>query len=162
MKALSNRQRAIDCLLGAKETSQTLNLAGTALKDVTDLARNRYGYQVPVLMSRIAYQRCVTDPSARAIGGEARENLWLFKVLALAKYAIQHSEPGATLTEFTVPLNDHQRPPTTETLKALVYPGAGQAPVLLIKHASEVATGGLDKVMHDLRAIACHISEEAV
>lgn len=80
MKALSNRQRAIDCLSGAKETSQTLNLAGTALKDVTDLARNRYGYQVPVLMSQIAYQRCVTDPSARAIGGEARENLWLFKV----------------------------------------------------------------------------------
>jgi len=162
MKTKSNRQRAINYLLGAKEANQTLNLSGTTYKDVTDLARNRYGYQVPVLMSAIAYQRCVTDPSAKAIGGEAGEKLWLFKVLALAKYAIQHSETGATLTAFTVPLNDHKRSPTTETLKALVYPGAGQEPVLLIKHASEIASSGMDKVMHDLKAIACHIIEEAV
>lgn len=134
----------------------TTTCPGKTLIDVTGLAQNRYGYQVPVLISQLAYRRCVTVASGQHIQGE---RLWLFKVLALAKYAIGHSGPGAASTEFTVPLNDHKLEPIVETLKAVVYPGTDLRPVLLIKHASESAAGGVDRLIEDLKSIACSIKE---
>lgn len=160
MKAINEILRATHMPTDNKGASQDTNTnPDKTLIDVTQLAQNRYGYQVSVLMSQIAYQRCVTDPSGRDIGDEARESLWLFKVLALAKYAIGHSESGATSTEFTVPLNDHKLEPTIETLKAVVYPGTGLRPVLLIKHASESAVSGVDRLMDDLKSTVCSIKE---
>jgi hypothetical protein len=150
---IKNRQQALTCLLETKKTRQTTkNLSGTAFIEVTELARNRYGYQVPVWISQTAYQRCVTEPAERISGNDHGESLWLFKVLALAKYAIQQCAPGATLTTFVVALNDHKLSPTTEPLKVLVC-GDGQQPVLLIKHVSEVSTDGLDQLLDDLGSI---------
>jgi len=153
MRPLKNMQQAIDCLLATNKTRLTTkNLSGTEFIAVTEAASNRYGYQVPVWISQTAYQRCVTEPAQRLSCNDHGESLWLSKVLALAKYAIQQCAPGATLTTFAVPLNDHKLTPTTEPLTVLVF-GDGLQPVLLIKHASEISTGGLDQLMDDLGSI---------
>jgi hypothetical protein len=157
MKAINEIRRANSLPTdnrGANQDSTTC--PGKTLIDVTGLAQNRYGYQVPVLFSQLAYQRCVLVASGQ---DTQSETLWLFKVLALAKYAIRHSESGATSTEFTVPLNDPKLEPTIETLKAVVYPGTSLQPVLLIKHASEAAAGGVDRLMDDLKSKVCSIKE---
>ena len=154
MKPLKNMQQAIDCLLATNKTRLTTkNLSGTEFIAVTEAASNRYGYQVPVWISQTAYQRCVTEPAQRLSCNDHGESLGLSKVLALAKYAIQQCAPGATLTTFAVPLNDKKVAPSQEPLKVLVYLGDGQQPLLLIKHASEVSTGGLDQLMDDLGSI---------
>lgn len=152
MRPLTTKQQAMACLLRTTKTRQTTNLSGSAFIEVTELARNRYGYQVPVWISQTAYQRCVTEPAEREIGNGYSESLWLFKLLALAKYAIQQCDSGQTLTTFAVALNDHKLTPTTEPLTVLVF-GDGQQPILLIKHASDIATGGLDQLMDDLGSI---------
>jgi hypothetical protein len=157
MKAINKILRAIHLPTDNKGATQDSDTSpDKTLIDVTEMAQNRYGYQVPVLISQLAYRRCVTVASGQ---DNHNERLWLFKVLALAKYAIGHSGPGAASTEFTVPLNDHKLEPTVETLKAVVYPGTDLRPVLLIKHASEATAGGVDRLMEDLKSIVCSIKE---
>ena len=124
--------------------------SGLALvKNVTAVAKNRYGYQVPVWISSTAYERCVTQPALR-MDNEAREGLWLFKVLALAKYAIQHADPGAIRTQFRVNVNGHKMNPSLEPLDAVVYPGEAHCPVLLIRHADEYTPTGVVDLLADL------------
>ena len=131
----------------AQDTSQE---PGKSLINVTELARSRYSYQVPVFISPTTYQRCVAVPLAQDTGTEASEILRLFKVLALAKYAIRHADPGATWTEFTVPLNDHKFNSAIETLVAQVFPGNEAAPALLIRPASEPFFSAMGKLKSDL------------
>ena len=110
------------CLWTIERQARTPTSPGKTLIDVTELAQNRYGFQVPVLLSQLAYQRCVAVASGQA---NQSETLWLFKVLALAKYAIRHCESGATSAGFKVQVNDHKLEPQLETLTAHGVSGCG-------------------------------------
>ncbi|NOU22264.1 MAG: hypothetical protein HOO93_10850 [Methyloglobulus sp.] len=156
MKTISEILRAKHLPMDNRAASKDTTSPGKTLIDVTELAQNRYGFQVPVLLSQLAYQRCVAVASGQA---NQSETLWLFKVLALAKYAIRHCESGATSAGFKVQVNDHKLEPQLETLTALVYPGAELLPVLLIKHASEAAACGVDRLMDDLKTKVCSVKE---
>jgi len=112
----------------------------TSFIQVPKSACRRYGFQLPVLISLPAYQRCVAVRPSTDTDAKAREALKMLKVLALTKYAIVQAPARATVTEFKLALNTKKFNNLVETLRSQVVVNQECLPMLLIQLASEVAT----------------------
>lgn len=132
----------------AKGNGAALRQAATM---VDEGARKRYGYRFPVYISDKAFKRCVAKQLqvASKEEGQRMETLRLFNVLAKVKYAIRHADPGSTMANVSVRLNDRKDVPDEARLTVMVILPGQAEPALLIKLADERHEEDLESLTGD-------------
>ncbi len=158
MKPINDFLAAIQPL---KCNMKAVTLNGMDAIDISEIARNRYRLNVPVMISQTAYQACVLTPSKLHGEDDGKEILWLLKVLAYAKYAVRHAKAKRTKVSFTVSLHDRKTAPAEETLVAQIVPGEKDRIVLLIRKADENMANGLWQLLKDVNSVQVKRLKEA-